>query len=113
MTARVKGEVVDKDKRVELPLPCIVCGVRPEPAFRSVDGPTWQPYAATMFDAGGGHYGSTVWDEVVPGCRSLRINVCDECLVERCDRVAVVHTIRQAPAVEFVPWEPVSQSPVS
>lgn len=86
------------------PLPCIVCGMQPESAF-GADHPTHQPYKATMFDAGSGHYGSTVWDTMTDG-RTLMVNVCDDCLVARKDRVALVLTVRQPSAVEFLPWEP-------
>lgn len=86
------------------PLPCIVCGAQPEAAFR-IEGGTYQPYCATMFDAGNGHYGSTVWDEMRTGV-SLTINVCDPCLLLYRDRVAVVTTVRQEPEVIVAPWLP-------
>lgn len=83
------------------PLPCIVCGFQPEP----VGGSGHQPYDALIFNAGAGHYGSTVWDEM-SGSRSLTINVCDKCLVANRGRVAVAVYIRpEPPDVEFVPWE--------
>jgi hypothetical protein len=85
------------------PLPCIVCGFHPEPAF-TMDGGTHQPHAATMFDAGAGHYGSTVWDTMNP-YRTLTINVCDSCLRRRAQRVAVVVTTPKPPEVQFVPWK--------
>lgn len=89
---------------MDQPLPCIVCGTQPEPVFR--DQPTMQPYGATMFDAGSGHYGSTVWDEMNPRV-SLSINVCDPCLLAHKDRVAVVRTITPpVPAIEVEPWDP-------
>lgn len=84
------------------PLVCIVCGFQPEPAC----GSGWQPYAATSFSAGSGHYGSTVWDTMSRN-RSLEINVCDACLIKHQDRVAVA--VRQPPAhpdVEWAPWDP-------
>jgi hypothetical protein len=86
------------------PLPCMVCGTQPEPAFRT-EGGTRQPYGATMFNAGSGHYGSTMWD-TMSSVRSLAINVCDECLVKRKDRVSVVLTDRPTPKVEYLPWTP-------
>lgn len=85
------------------PLPCIVCGFHPKPAF-TMDGGTHQPHAATMFDAGAGHYGSTVWDTMNP-YRTLTINVCDSCLTRRSQRVAVVVTTPKPPEVQFVPWK--------
>lgn len=89
-----------------LPLPCIVCGMRPSPAFANANvGNRWQPSGATMFDAGCGHYGSTVWDTMSP-YRSLTINVCDACLIANSSRVAVVHTEHRAPESKYVPWKP-------
>lgn len=96
----------DKTEReavTQRPLPCIVCGAQPEPAFR-IEGGTHQPYGATMFSAGGGHYGSTVWDEITRG-RSLEITVCDPCLKACRARVAVAVTEQVAPEVEYLPWE--------
>lgn len=84
------------------PLVCIVCGFQPDTAC----GEGVQPYAATMFSAGAGHYGSTVWD-TMSRYRSLEINVCDACLVKHKDRVAVA-TQRppQRPEVHWAPWKP-------
>lgn len=88
------------------PLPCIVCGFQPRRAFgdHGDDQTHRVPYAATMFNAGTGHYGSTVWDEMSP-YRSLSINVCDECLVAGKERVAVVDSIPQPSKVTYEPWE--------
>lgn len=83
------------------PLLCIVCGMQPEPAC----GSGYQPYGATMFDAGSGHYGSTVWD-TMSRYRSLAINVCDKCLVEHKDRVGVFETVPVPNEVKLVPWDP-------
>lgn len=97
----------DKTVRQEAeqrPLPCIVCGAQPEPAFR-VEGGTYQPYGATMFSAGAGHYGSTVWD-MMSRYRSLMLNVCDECLVKNKSRVAVDVTGPPQPApIKYEPWD--------
>lgn len=86
------------------PLPCIVCGTNPRPAFSGGSDAPWQPSGATMFDAGGGNYGSTVWDEGGVSGRSLWINVCDICLVDRKGRVAVVTRIDN-PQIDFEPWK--------
>lgn len=87
------------------PLPCIVCGIQPKPVFPNSSN-TWQPSGATVFDAGCGNYGSTVWDTTDSG-RSLMINVCDSCLVTHRDRVAEMIRKRPIqPEFEFVPWEP-------
>ena len=89
------------------PLPCIVCGFQPELACPAGEGrqDNWQPYAATMFDAGPGHYGSTVWDEMTR-FRSLAVNVCDKCLVEHKDRVGVFETKPIQDEVKLAPWDP-------
>lgn len=84
------------------PLRCIVCDFQPESIG---NGANEVPYAATMFDAGSGHYGSTVWD-TMSGYRSLNINVCDKCLVERKDRIAVVERTPAADRYEWAPWNP-------
>lgn len=84
------------------PLPCIVCGMQPKSCSPGSDF-FWQPLDAVMFDAGSGNYGSSVWDEMDD--RSMWINVCDECLVARKDRVAVVRTIRQRREVKFAMWQ--------
>lgn len=83
------------------PLPCIVCGMQPEP----VGGDGYQPLHALMFDAGSGHYGSGVWD-TMSGRRSLTVNVCDNCLVANHARVGVYETIPPPrPNVRLVPWD--------
>lgn len=64
-----------------VPAPCIVCGVTPEP----VEPGSNQPYAATEFQTFG-HYGSTVFDPM-DSDEALTINVCDACLSERSSRV--------------------------
>jgi hypothetical protein len=87
---------------IDQPLPCIVCGFQPKP----VTGSGYQPLGALMFDAGSGHYGSGVWD-TMNSWRSLAINVCDDCLTARRDRVAVVERTPPArPEVQFVQWDP-------
>lgn len=87
---------------LQQPLVCIVCGFQPDCAC----GSGWQPYAATSFSAGSGHYGSTVWD-TMSSSRSLEINVCDACLLKHKNRVAVA--VRQPPAypdANWLPWDP-------
>jgi hypothetical protein len=81
-----------------------VCGVQPKPVWDDGHWPH-QPFEATMFEAGMGHYGSTVWDKV-SGDQSLMINVCDSCLLERRDRAAVVNKVRVPTEFQFEPWQP-------
>lgn len=84
------------------PLPCIVCGFQP----KGIQAGDYQPLNALMFDAGAGHYGSGVWDTMTRGI-SLNINVCDDCLVARKDRVAVVReVVRRESSYEWLPWDP-------
>ena len=67
----------------EAMLPCLVCGE----TLRAV----WEhdsesaPYAGTEFRTYG-HYGSTFWDSFYG--EELILTVCDDCLHERCDRLA-------------------------
>lgn len=88
------------------PLPCIVCNFQPKQAFgeHADEQSWWYPYKATMFDAGIGHYGSTVWDEM-NGSMTLTINVCDKCLVEHKDRVAVMETLQRETETTLKPWK--------
>lgn len=87
---------------VNKPLPCIVCGFQPESVSHD-DDYFWQPSRAVMFDAGSGNFGSTVWDEMSD--EHMWINVCDECLVERKDRVAIIQKTRPNPVLTFKLWE--------
>lgn len=87
------------------PLPCLACGRELESMFEGSSRDGYVPYAATMFDAGAGHYGSTVWDQPT-GSRSLAINICDECLKLHADRVAVVHAYSPPPVTAFAEWSP-------
>lgn len=77
---------------VKIP-PCIVCGNE----VKNVGGlpkgvDINQPHGATTFETATtgfithGHYGSTVFDPMNPSVW-LEINVCDDCLTERQDRV--------------------------
>jgi hypothetical protein len=62
-------------------LPCIICGTTLTNAFGdSVN----QPSEGTEFQTYG-HYGSTVWDSF--GGEEIAINICDECLRTRTDRI--------------------------
>lgn len=59
---------------------------------------------AVMFEAHG-NYGSTVFDPM-DGRKSLLINVCDACLVQRRDRVHLVTTERPLPTYTSETWQP-------
>ncbi len=62
-------------------LPCLVCGKDLQNAFAECDN---QPSEGTEFRTYG-HYGSTFWDSF--DGEQLVINVCDECLNERRERL--------------------------
>lgn len=79
-------------------LPCIVCGRELEPAFRRPAGqedeiPDWlqhnQPHGGTTFRSRG-QYGSTVFDPM-SSYRSLEINVCDPCMLEKAREGRIIH----------------------
>ena len=88
------------------PLPCIICGFQPKPVAGDLSHYN-QPDEATVFISHG-HYGSTVWDPAPYGCTDwIELNICDECLVARKERVLRVsqpHTPRPEPKTR--PWEP-------
>jgi hypothetical protein len=79
------------------PLPCIACGKVPNAVF---DGER-QPYGATTFYSQG-HYGSTVFDPM-RGSISITVNVCDDCLRSREQRVLLV-TKDTRTTYEYAPW---------
>jgi hypothetical protein len=86
--------------------PCFICEKKVASVFP--DPPEYiynQPYKATVF-VSHGHYGSTVFDPVI-GNRHLEINICDECLLERKDRV--LHVRPHPPAEQEYDvrvWDP-------
>lgn len=93
------------------PLPCLVCGVVPEPAFPDGgvlgDEIPVQPYEATVFISYG-QYGSTVWD-TMSGDQMLEINICDSCLTRAArhqHRVVLIE--RQQPELKYSckEWNP-------
>lgn len=63
-----------------------------------------QPNGATTFMTHG-HYGSTVFDPMNPSVW-LEINVCDDCLTERIERVLHVTKLPQGFTSEYIhePW---------
>lgn len=54
-----------------------------------------------------GHYGSTVFDPMDPS-RWLEINICDECITERKDRIIIGIRLPQGfvKPVMYEPWNP-------
>lgn len=93
----------------DLPKPCFVCGKKLERALPSESNElSNQPHDATMFGAYG-NYGSTVWDPfpATVARKYLEINICDDCLVARADRVIRMTAIPRK-HYEFAEWNPAS-----
>lgn len=91
---------------IRRPIPCFVCGKELDPVIK-VDDDQRQPWGATQFFTYG-NFGSTVFDEVDGS--QLRINICDDHLLERRDRV--YHSLYiDLPKHEqyYRPWEPQEQ----
>lgn len=80
---------------------CFVCSKDLEPCWEGSDA---QFNDAIMFTARG-NYGSSVYDPV-DSRRSLLINICDACLVERRDHVLEATEDRPIPTVAFTSWNP-------
>lgn len=96
---------------VNFPLPCIVCGYKPELVFPTGfagDEVNWQPSGATTFTSTG-QYGSTVFDD---NGGYLMINVCDTCMRTKAKARVIVHAHPQRPQrvptdyEAWVPYEP-------
>lgn len=77
--------------------PCIICGKELEGVGGAEENDINQPYGGTTFMTHG-HFGSTVFDPMNP-LVWLEINVCDECLTERQERVLHVTKAPQGFAV--------------
>lgn len=86
-------------------LPCLICGYEPEPAFPRTDSN--QPYKATTF-VSHGQYGSTVFDPCT-GSLFIEINICDDCLIAKSERVLLGRSVRPAPQVTYEPWDPTKE----
>jgi hypothetical protein len=69
-------------------LPCIVCNKQLRPAFPEVVDETNHPQEGTVFIAWG-NYGSSIHDPIEPA--HLEITICDECLVERHEKVLLAN----------------------
>lgn len=84
-------------------LPCFGCGKPLESAFAPVIGGDHnQPSDATCFRTSG-HYGSGVFD---PMDRTmLELNVCDDCLTGRSERVLLLRTVQTVETTSS-PWMP-------
>ena len=83
-----------------MPLPCFCCGTELRSAFPNHSG-DWQPTDALTFHASG-QYGS----EFDPMDGSiLEVNICDQCLQARAERVFLVRENRRVEAERTV-WTP-------
>lgn len=67
----------------------------------SEDDPT--SFGAVMFKAPG-NYGSRIFDPRGPV--EMVINVCDDCVKLKRDRVLIATTERPLPVVSYEPWDP-------
>lgn len=85
--------------------PCIICHKKLDDALDD-PGMGGQPYAGTAFRTQG-HYGSTVFDPMTGDQRSLRIVVCDECLVAAAKLGLVLdeNEIPRSPVFEQRLWD--------
>lgn len=83
---------------------CFSCGKELELVFATSREESHQCNDAVMFSSPG-TYGSTVYDPV-GGRSELVINICDECLVKKQDRVLIATTERPLPIVSYAPWDP-------
>jgi hypothetical protein len=94
-----------------LTLPCIICGRELKSAFprENESTPEWlkhnQPHAGTIFITHG-QYGSTVFDPM-SDVRSLEINICDSCLLDKARQGYVLHNERipRPPKVNATTWD--------
>ena len=90
---------------MDLPLNCFKCDKKIEPVFSdSKFNVPNQPYRATTFITHG-HYGSTVFDPM-SDINTLTINICDQCMLEFKNRIALRRIIQREPTITFHPWDP-------
>lgn len=78
-------------------LPCFTCGKQLKSIYINATPEETQPSGASTFTAYG-QYGSAVFDPM-ESRQSIRINICDECLVTNSQRVAHDTTIKKDPEV--------------
>lgn len=79
-------------------VPCFKCGTALKNAL---DGEANQPDGGTEFYTYG-HYGSTFWDS--PVGEELVLNVCDNCLNDHTERLAIRKASRRVVVDHFVRW---------
>jgi hypothetical protein len=92
---------------MNLPLNCFKCGRKLTPAFEDADSLVHvpnQPRGGTTFITHG-HYGSTVFDPV-SDINTLTINICDPCMIEFRNRIALRRIIQREPTITFHSWDP-------
>lgn len=102
--------VLSDGSTLEMPLPCIVCGVALEDALPGEGEVTNQPHAGTSFTTHG-HYGSTVFDPM-DDSESLTITVCDPCLRRRAGEGYVINTVvtPQRPKRKVRRWDATAET---
>lgn len=92
-------------------LPCIRCGKQLKQCFGSLEEGAVdvtfenQPYNGTAFYTGG-HYGSTVFDELLG--TTIEINVCDVCLLDAAkeQRVLYYRRLQKTESADRQFWVP-------
>lgn len=83
---------------------CFVCDKELDGAFgglMSEDDPTCA--GAVLFKSSG-NYGSSIFDPRGPV--QMVINICDDCIKLKRDRVLIATTERPLPVVSYEPWNP-------
>lgn len=84
---------------------CFSCDKELESAFGgSMAESDPQCSGAVMFSASG-NYGSTIFDPC-GGKVEMVINICDECVTLKKDRVLIATVERPLPIVSYAPWDP-------
>lgn len=84
---------------------CFVCDKELEAAFGgSMSENDPQCSGALLFTASG-NYGSTIFDPRIDEVELL-INICDECVKAKKERVLVATIARPLPVVSYEPWNP-------
>lgn len=81
---------------------CFCCNKEFRPATPEAPDEINHPQDGTVFIAWG-NYGSTVHDPVESSF--LEINVCDECLVERADKVLIA-SLERGKETQYSNWDP-------
>jgi len=85
-------------------VPCFVCGKELE---RVVADNPMQPYGGVICSTHG-NFGSKLMDSMFPE-DDVRFIVCDDCMIERQDRIRTIVVERVKPTVSYKPWKRVPE----